>query len=495
MNERGKSDGCVVPAKPANKAATAVAELVEERHPAKGNTDGETHPGRGAGMGVSRDLDRVREVAVRDKQVRFTALMHHITLDRLRWAYWAISPKAAPGTDGVTWGAYGQDLEANLADLHQRVHRGSFRATPSRRVYIPKADGRLRPLGIAALEDKIVQRAVVEVMNAVFEADFRNFSYGFRPRRGPHDALDALAVGIERKKVNWVLDADIRDFFTNVDRDWLMKFLRHRIADERLLRLIGKWLAAGVVEEEVWSEGQGTPQGASISPLLANVYLHHVLDLWVDWWRRHHARGEVIIVRFADDFICGFLHRADAQRFLVSLRQRMAKFGLELHPDKTRLIEFGRFAARNRASRGLGKPETFDFLGFTHICGTTKNGWFALKRVTIAKRMRTALVRIRNELKRRMHQSVPELGRWLASVVRGHMAYYAVPGNAQAVGAFRTQVTRHWLKTLRRRSQRTTVTWERMNRLAIRWLPKVRIMHPYPNVRFDAKIQGRSPVR
>ena len=340
MNERGKSDGGVVPAKPANKAATAVAELVEERHPAKGNTDGETHPGRRAGNGVSRDLDRVREVAVRDKQVRFTALMHHITLDRLRWAYWAISPKAAPGTDGVTWEAYGKDLEANLADLHQQVHRGSFRATPSRRVYIPKADGRLRPLGIAALEDKIVQRAVVEVLNAVFEADFRNFSYGFRPQRGPHDALDALAVGIERRKVNWVLDADIRDFFTNVDRDWLMKFLRHRIADERLLRLVGKWLAAGVVEEGGWSEGQGTPQGASISPLLANVYLHHVLDLWADWWRRHHARGEVIIVRFADDFICGFQHWADAQRFLVYLRRRMAKFGLELHPDKTRLIEF-----------------------------------------------------------------------------------------------------------------------------------------------------------
>jgi RNA-directed DNA polymerase len=495
MNERGKSDGGVVPAKPANKAATAVAELVEERPSAKGNTDGETHPGRRAGMGVSRDLGRVREVAVRDKQVRFTALMHHITLDRLRWAYWAISPKAAPGTDGVTWGAYGQDLEVNLADLHQRVHRGSFRATPSRRVYIPKADGRLRPLGIAALEDKIVQRAVVEVLNAVFEADFRNFSYGFRPQRGPHDALDALAVGIERRKVNWVLDADIRDFFTNVDRDWLMKFLRHRIADERLLRLVGKWLAAGVVEEGVWSEGQGTPQGASISPLLANVYLHHVLDLWADWWRRHHARGEVIIVRFADDFICGFQHRADAQRFLVYLRRRMAKFGLELHPDKTRLIEFGRFAARNRDSRGLGKPETFDFLGFTHICGTTRNGWFKLKRVTIAKRMRTALVRIKDELKRRMHQPIPELGRWLASVVRGHMAYYAVPGNAQAVGAFRTQVTRHWLKTLRRRSQRTTITWARTNRLAIRWLPKVRIMHPYPDVRFDAKTQGRSPVR
>jgi group II intron reverse transcriptase/maturase len=295
--------------------------------------------------------------------------------------------------------------------------------------------------------------------------------------------------------VNWVLDADIRDFFGQLDRDWLMKFLRHRIADEWLLRLVGKWLAAGVVEEGVWSEGEGTPQGASISPLMANVYLHYVLDLWVEWWRRHHARGEVIIVRFADDFICGFQHRADAQRFLADLRQRMAKFGLELHPDKTRLIEFGRFAAQNRARRGLGKPETFDFLGFTHICGTTRNGWFKLKRVTIAKRMRAALVRIRDELKRRMHQPVPELGRWLASVVRGHMAYYAIPGNAQAVGAFRKQVTRHWLKTLRRRSQRTTITWARMNRLETRWLPKVRITHPYPDVRFDAKTQGRSPVR
>ena len=267
------------------------------------------------------------------------------------------------------------------------------------------------------------------------------------------------------------------------------------MADERLLRLVGKWLAAGVVEEGVWSEGQGTPQGASVSPLLANVYLHHVLDLWVDWWRRHHARGEVIIVRFADDFICGFQHRADAQRFLVDLRQRMAKFGLELHPDKTRLIEFGRFAVGNRASRGLGKPETFDFLGFTHICGTTSNGWFKLKRVTIAKRMRAALVRIRDELKRRMHQPIPALGRWLASVVRGHMAYYAVPGNAQAVGAFRKQVTRLWLKTLRRRSQRTTITWARMSRLETRWLPKVRIMHPYPDVRLNANTQGRSPVR
>jgi group II intron reverse transcriptase/maturase len=437
----------------------------------------------------------VREVARRDKDARFTALLHHVSLERLVPAYWALSPKAAPGVDGVTWQDYGQDLVANLRDLHDRVHSGRYRARPSRRAYIPKADGRLRPLGIAALEDKILQRAVVEVLNAVYEADFLGFSYGFRPGRGPHDALDALAVGIERRKVNWVLDADIRDFFTSVDRGWLERFLRHRIADERVLRLIGKWLAAGVIEEGVWSEGAGTPQGASASPLLANVYLHYVLDLWVEWWRRHRARGDVIIVRFADDFICGFQHQRDARRFLADLRQRMARFGLELHPDKTRLIEFGRFAAENRAARGLGKPETFGFLGFTHVCGKTRGGWFQVKRVTIAKRLRAALRKVKDQLRSRMHLPIPEQGRWLASVMRGHMAYYAVPGNVQAVAAFRDEVTRHWFKALRRRSQRTTVNWARMSRIEARWLPRARVMHPYPNVRFDARTQGRSPVR
>ena len=395
----------------------------------------------------------------------------------------------------MTWHAYGQGLEVRLQDLHDRVQSGRYRASASRRVYIPKADGRLRPLGIATLEDKIVQRATVEVLNAVYEEDFRGFSYGFRPGRKPHDALDALTAGIERKKVNWVLDADIRDFFTSVDRGWLMKFLRHRIADERVLRLIGKWLAAGVMEEGVWSEGAGTPQGASASPLLANVYLHYVLDLWVEWWRRHRARGDVIIVRFADDFICGFQHQGDARRFLADLCQRMARFGLELHPDKTRLIEFGRFAAANRAARGLGKPETFSFLGFTHMCGRTRSGWFQLKRITIAKRLRAALREVKDQLRSRMHLPIPEQGRWLASVVRGHMAYYAVPGNVQAVAAFRAQVTRHWFKALRRRSQRTTVNWARMSRIEARWLPRARVMHPYPNVRFDARTQGRSPVR
>jgi RNA-directed DNA polymerase len=362
MNEYGKSDRRVVPVNPLNKAAAA--EVGEERRRAKGNTDSKTRPGHSAGQGVTSALDRVRQVARRDKDARFTALLHHVSLGRLRAAYWAIRPQAAPGVDGVTWADYGQDLEANLQDLHERVQSGSYRAKPSRRAYIPKADGRLRPLGIAALEDKIVQRAVVEVLNAVYEADFRGFSYGFRPRRSPHDALDALAVGIRRKRVNWVLDADIRDFFGQLDRSWLRKFLQHRIADKRVLRLIDKWLAAGVIEDGEWSATEeGSPQGASASPLLANVYLHYVLDLWVDWWRRRHARGDVIIVRWADDFIVGFEHEDDAQRFLAELRERFMKFGLELHPDKTRLIEFGRHAPRNRRARGLGKPETFDFLG------------------------------------------------------------------------------------------------------------------------------------
>jgi RNA-directed DNA polymerase len=494
MNERGKSDSPVVPAKPPNK--TSVAEVVEERGLAKGNTANTAHPGRRAGSGVSHGLDRVRQVARQDKEARFTALLHHVDLARLRAAYWAIRPSAAPGVDGVTWTAYGQDLEVNLRDLHGRLHAGRYRVSPSRRVYIPKADGRQRPLGIATLEDKIAQRAVVEVLNAIYEVDFRGFSYGFRPGRSPHHALDALAVGVERKRVNWVLDADIREFFTSLDHRWLAKFLEHRIADQRVLRLIGKWLSAGVIEDGAWTASeQGAPQGASASPLLANVYLHYVLDLWVQWWRRRYAHGDVIIVRFADDFVAGFEHQADAQRFLTDLRQRLAKFGLELHPDKTRLIEFGRHAARRRAARGVGKPETFDFLGFTHVCGKTKTGRFWLRRITISKRMRAKLREVNDHLKRNRHRPVPVQGHWLRSVVQGHLAYYAVPGNTDAVAAFRTQATRHWYKALRRRSQRTRINWERMNRIATRWLPPARVKHPFPNVRFDARTRGRSPVR
>jgi RNA-directed DNA polymerase len=488
MNERGKSDGFVVPAKPPNKAAGAVAEVVEGRSPAKGNTDRPTRPGHSAGSDVPSGLDRVRAVARRDKEARFTALLHHVDVDRLRAAYWAINPKAATGVDGVTWNAYGRGLGANLRDLHQRVHAGRYRARPSRRVYIPKADGRQRPLGIATLEDKILQRAVIEVLNAVYEEDFLGFSYGFRPGRSPHHALDALATGISRKKVNWVLDADIRDFFTSLDHGWLQRFLEHRIADKRVLRLIQKWVSAGVIEDGAWTASEvGAPQGASASPLLANIYLHYVFDRWARQWRRRHAHGDMVVVRFADDFVVGFEHQADAQRFLADLRERFAKFGLELHPDKTRLIEFGRFAAERRAKRGVGKPDTFDFLGFTHICGKTRDGRFWLKRKTISKRMRVKLAEVKDQLKRRRHLPIPEQGRWLASVVRGHLAYYAVPGNTDAVAAFRDQVRRLWYQALRRRSQRTRINWDRMSRIATRWLPPARIMHPYPEVRFDAR--------
>jgi RNA-directed DNA polymerase len=496
MNERRKSDGRVLPEKLPNNPERSGAEAVEGRRPAKGNVASETRPGRSAGLGVSSDLDRVRQVARRDKQVRFTGLLHHVTVDRLREAYRAIRPDAAAGVDGVTWREYGLDLEANLRDLHARVHRGAYRARPSRRAYIPKADGRLRPLGVAAVEDKVLQRAVVEVLNAVYEEDFLGFSYGFRPGRSPHHALDALHVGITRRRVNWVLDADIRDYFSSLDHSWLLKFLEHRVADKRVLRLIQRWLKAGVIEDGEWLETlEGTPQGASVSTLLANVYLHYVYDLWVHQWRSRHARGDVIVVRFADDFVVGFEHRDDAERFWDDLRERFARFGLELHEGKTRLIEFGRFAARDRARRGLSKPETFDFLGLTHICDRAWNtGRFKLRRVTSKKRLRAKLRAVKTELMQRRHEPVPEQGAWLAKVLQGHANYYAVPDNLEAVAAFRHGLTGHWLRALRRRSQRSSLTWERMRRLEARWLPPVRVLHPWPSARFGARTQGRSPV-
>ena len=470
--------------------------MAEGSGSAEGNTASETRPGPRAGHGALSDLDRVRRAARNDKDARFTALLHHVDVGRLRAAYWAIRPKAAPGVDGVTWTEYGQDLEANLRDLHARVHRGSYRARPSRRVFIAKADGRLRPLGVAALEDKILQRALAEVLNAIYEADFVGFSYGFRPGRSPHDALDALAAGIVRKRVNWVLDTDFREFFTSLDHRWLERFLEHRIADKRVLRLIQKWMAAGVIEDGAWTESlEGVPQGASASPLLANVYLHYVFDLWAHQWRTRHARGDVVIVRFADDAVVGFEYREDAERFWAELRERLAKFSLELNAEKTRLIRFGRFAAHQRKERGLGKPETFQFLGFTHICGKTKKGRFKLKRITDKKRMRAKLSAVKAELRRRRHLPIPDQGRWLASVLRGHCNYYAVPDNSKAINAFRYRIIGYWLAALRRRSQRARLTWERMYRIAARWLPQVRILHPWPTVRFDARTQGRSPVR
>jgi group II intron reverse transcriptase/maturase len=482
--------------KPPNNAARAAAEAVEGRGLREGNAASKTRPGLRAGQGAPGALDRVRRIAQQDKEARFTALLHHVDVERLRAAYGALNPRAATGVDGVTWHEYGRDLEANLRDLHARVHRGAYRAKPSRRAYIPKPDGRLRPLGISALEDKILQRAVVEVLGAVYEADFLGFSYGFRPGRSQHQALDALAVAIEGRKVNWVVDADIRSCFEKFDRSWMVRFLEHRIADQRVLRLVQKWIGAGVIENGEWQDTlEGTPQGASVSPLLANVYLHYVLDLWADRWRRQRARGEVIIVRFADDYIVGFQYPDDAERFLAELRGRLAQFGLELAAEKTRLIEFGRFAAEHRRARGFGRPETFQFLGFTHICTKDRRGRFALRRVTDKKRLRAKLRAVKDELKHRRYLPIPEQGQWLGRVVRGHYNYYAVPGNLAALTAFREQVTRHWYNALTRRSQRSRLTWERMRGLEDRWLPPARIVHPWPSVRFDARTRARSPVR
>ncbi len=488
MHGPEKSDPSIVAGKSANKDGRPSAELMEPRAGAKGNTSQHgmrRTPGRAS---MSHGLDRVRQAAKERKGERFTALLHHIDVDLLRSAYGWLRREASAGVDGVTWDAYGAGLERKLADLHERIHRGAYRAQPSRRVYIPKPDGRERPLGIAALEDKIVQRALVEVLNATWEEDFLGFSYGFRPGRGQHDALDALAVGITRCKVNWVLDADIAGFFDAVSHEWLLRFVEHRVGDRRVLRLIRKWLKAGVAEDGVVTPGTvGTPQGAVISPLLANIYLHYVFDLWAEQWRKRHARGDVIMVRYADDIVVGFEHRADAERFLADMRDRLAGFALTLHPEKTRLIEFGRRAAGDRRARGLGKPETFNFLGFTHICGRSRRGDFQLRRKSRSDRVRARLRAVKEALRRRMHESIDEQGAWLRRIVMGFNAYHAVPTNAVALWDFRYNITNLWKRTLRWRGQKGAVTWKRMTVLQNRWLPKPRITHPWPNVRFAVK--------
>jgi len=342
-------------------------------------------------------------------------------------------------------------------------------------------------LGIAALEDKIVQQAVVTILNAMYEVDLRGFSYGFRPGRSPHQALDALNAGIQRKRVNWILDADIRGFLDNMDHEWTMKFMEHRGADNRVHRLLRKWLKAGVSEDGEWSETKvGTPQGAVVSPLLANVYLHHVFDLWAEVWREKVAKGDMIVVRYADDLVVGFQHRADAERFLEEFQKRLAKFGLEVHPEKTRWIEFGRFAQANRKPRGEGKPETFTFLGFTHYCGRNSKGSFGVWRRTAAKRMRAKLQGIKQELRRKMHEPVGVVGRWLKRVVEGYYRYHAVPGNIVVLGRFRDRLCRLWRQVLRRRSQKSKPGWDRLRPIFERWIPRPRTLHPYPDVRFDA---------
>jgi len=485
MHEHEKSDPEIVAGKPTNKAGAPAAEPVEPRSGTKGNAgEQSTHRTQGRER-VAQALDRVRQAARQRKKEKFTALLHHINIDLLRMAFFALKRDAAPGMDGLTWQTYEADLDRNLTDLHARVHRGAYRALPSRRTYIPKADGKQRPLAVAALEDKIVQKATVAVLNAIYEEDFLGFSYGFRPGRSPHDALDALVVGITTRKVNFVLDADVRSFFDSVSQDWLVRFVEHRIGDKRIIRLIQKWLKAGVLENGVVTVSEtGTGQGSVISPLLANVYLHYVLDLWANRWRQREATGDMVIVRYADDFVVGFEREADAHRFWEALRKRLEEFSLSLHSDKTRLIEFGRHAADRRARAGLAKPETFRFLGFTFICGKSRRGNFLLHRRSRRDRARVKLKEIKEGLRERMHKPIPEQGRWLAQVVRGIFAYHAVPTNYKALDAIHYHVKRLWLRTLRRRSQKDKFAWERIDKLAGDFLPKPRILHPWPSARF-----------
>jgi RNA-directed DNA polymerase len=477
----------IVPMNQSNKDRKPSAENEEGRPLIKENAgQPNTHPTQ-SGERVSQGLAGVRKVARDNKEMKFTALLHHLTVDLLRESFYSLKRKAAPGVDGVTWQEYEIGVEDRLIDLHGRVHRGAYRAQPSRRVYIEKADGRQRPLGVAALEDKLVQQAVATILNQIYEEDFLGFSYGFRPGRSQHDALDALSYALTKKKVNYILDADIRGFFDNLDQSWLVKFVEHRVADPRILRLIQKWLKAGVMEEGKWSEAKtGSPQGSVISPLLANIYLHYTFDLWANVWRKKYAQGEVVVIRFADDTIAGFQYPTDADHFLKSLRERLGKFGLELHPDKTRRIEFGRFAEQNRERKGEGKPETFDFLGFTHISGKNGLGRFMVRRTTIRKRMRAKLRQVKQQLCERMHDPVPQTGQWLKSVVQGYFNYYAVPGNLTSLGVFRDRVLALWWHTIRRRSQKHRVSWTRILVLAQRWLPQPRALHPFPDARFVA---------
>jgi RNA-directed DNA polymerase len=489
MNGMEESDPSIVPTKPTNKTGKPAAEPVEGSDGTKRNASLQSTSRTQCREIVSQAQARIRKAVTRNKTEKLTALLHHVSVDNLRCAFFDLKKDAAPGIDGETWEHYGEDLDRKLTDLHRRVHAGTYRAQPSRRKYIPKPDGRQRPLGIAALEDKLVQGAVVAILTPIYEAEFLGFSYGFRPGRSQHQALDALHVGITRRKVNWVLDADIARFYDTINHKWLVRFMEHRIGDRRIIRLIQKWLKAGVMEEGRKIEtNEGTPQGAVISPLLANIYLHYGFDLWAEQWRRRHATGDMIIVRYADDSITGFQHRQDAERFLCDLQKRLAGFALSLHPDKTRLIEFGRFAAKSRRSRGDDRPETFDFLGFTHFCDRRrKDGSFIIGRQTKRAAMRAKLREIKEELRRRMNMSIGTNGRWLGAVLRGHYAYYAVPRNNRAVQLFYDEISRLWFKRLRRRGQRRRLSWEKMKTCIKRYLPSPRVVHPWPDERFDVR--------
>ena len=483
-----ESDSVIVAVKPTNKAEQSVAEPVEPRTETKGNADQQSTHRAQDRASVSQALERLRQAARQRKKERFTSLLHHVDPAMLRTAFYAMKRDAAPGVDGMTWETYEQDLDRRIETLHERVHAGTYRALPSRRSYIPKEDGSKRPLAVAALEDKIVQRAVAAVLSAIHEEDFLGFSYGFRPNRSQHDALDAVIVGISSKKVNYILDADIRSFFTEVSQQWVVRFLEHRIGDKRIIRLVQKWLRSGILEDGmVTIEEKGTGQGSVISPLLSNIYLHYVFDLWAERWRRREATGDMIMVRYADDTVVGFQHESDARRFRDAMRDRLREFSLSLHPEKTRLIEFGRFAAQNCKRRRRSKPETFKFLGFVLICDKSRRGDFRIRRKSRRDRMCAKLREIKEGLRHRMHRPIPETGKWLAQIVAGYFAYHAVPTNSPALSAFRYHVLVLWHRQLCRRSQRASVLWTRMTKLADEFLPPPRVLHPWPSVRFAVR--------
>lgn len=428
-------------------------------------------------------LGRIGEAARRERKGRLNALLHHLTPELLKQSYQRLRKEAASGVDEVTWKEYAEGVEGRIRDLHERIHSGRYRAQPSKRIYLPKGEGQRRPIGIACLEDKIVQAAMVRILNEIYEVDFLGYSYGFRPGRSQHQALDALYVGITKQKINWVVDADLKSFFDRISHRWLMRMLEERIADRRVLRLIRKWLRAGVSEAGEWRQTPvGTPQGAVISPLLANVYLHYTLDLWVRKWRRKASRGEMIYVRYADDFVAGFQYREEAERFVSLLKQRLEKFDLELNEEKTRLIEFGRFAERDRGRRGERKPETFDFLGLTHICSVSRGtGKYFLLRQPSRKKVRKKLQEVYQSLQKIRHWPIPQQGLWLRSVFQGQLNYYAVPGSAESLSKLRKALAKLWLQALRRRSQKgKRLKWDQFSPISDHWLPRVKIMHPYP---------------
>ena len=482
-----ESDNLIVSEKPLNKTGDnkPVAEEVERRRLAERNPSKQNRNQAQSWAILPSELERIRYAAKRNKKEQFISLWHHVyNSARLESSFLKLKRKSAKGVDGQTWSTYNLNRKENLKNLSEQLKNGGYRARPVKRIYIPKPDGRQRPIGIPSLEDKIVQGSMVEVLNSIYENDFLGFSYGFRSSRSQHNALDAVVEAIEGRKVNWVLDVDIRGFFDAISHKWLIRFLEHRIKDKRVIRQIKKWLNAGIMEEGRWCKSeQGTPQGGSISPLLANIYLHYVFDLWANNWRNRNASGDVVMIRYADDMVLGFQHKHEATRFLSGLKDRLKKFTLEVNTEKTSLIEFGRFAAERRRNKGEGKPETFYFLGFTHVCSRSRLGKFTVLRNTAAKKMRNKLAELKITMRDRLHWSIPDAGKWLKSVLTGHYRYYGVPWNGKSLTRFRSEIFRMWCNSLRRRSQKHRITWERMGRLAKIWLPCPFISHPYPSQR------------